>query len=135
MSPGHLRRRSDASSAGPDLLSSEPGSNFHGRQSFEARNDDDITDDDERVTRTFPQERFLVDELGFGDESIKVRVVGERAKWWKIYTMHFMFMWNTRTYEYASVSSSQSSRNRLTYDWKDHPSSICIPSKSCGHLN
>ena len=29
---------------------------------------------------------------------------GERLKWWKLYTLHFMFMWSTRTYEYASVS-------------------------------
>jgi len=28
----------------------------------------------------------------------------ERVKWWKVYTLHFLFMWTTRTYEYASVS-------------------------------
>ncbi len=27
----------------------------------------------------------------------------ERMKWWKVYALHFLFMWNTRTYEYASV--------------------------------
>ncbi|TVY38510.1 Solute carrier family 40 member, partial [Lachnellula occidentalis] len=27
----------------------------------------------------------------------------ERAKWWKVYLMHFLFMWNSRTYEYASI--------------------------------
>ena len=30
----------------------------------------------------------------------------ERMKWWKVYALHFLFMWNTRTYEYASVLSS-----------------------------
>jgi hypothetical protein len=28
----------------------------------------------------------------------------ERSKWWKVYAMHFLFMWNSRTYEYVSVS-------------------------------
>jgi hypothetical protein len=30
----------------------------------------------------------------------------ERMKWWKVYALHFLFMWNTKTYEYASVHSS-----------------------------
>lgn len=30
----------------------------------------------------------------------------ERTKWWKIYMLHFLFMWNTRTFEYVSVSTS-----------------------------
>ncbi len=29
----------------------------------------------------------------------------ERWKWWKIYGMHFLFMWNSRGFEYVSVSS------------------------------
>jgi iron-regulated transporter 1 len=29
---------------------------------------------------------------------------GERAKWWKVYALHLLFMWNSRTYEYVSVS-------------------------------
>jgi hypothetical protein len=28
----------------------------------------------------------------------------ERMKWWKLYSMHFLFMWNSRTFEYVSVS-------------------------------
>lgn len=32
---------------------------------------------------------------------------GERMKWWKVYAMHFLFMWNSRTYEYVSVSSTR----------------------------
>jgi hypothetical protein len=27
-----------------------------------------------------------------------------RAKWFRIYVLHLLFMWNLRTYEYASVS-------------------------------
>ncbi|KAG4439095.1 hypothetical protein IFR05_005437 [Cadophora sp. M221] len=27
----------------------------------------------------------------------------ERTKWWKIYVLHFLFMWNTRTFEYVSI--------------------------------
>lgn len=30
----------------------------------------------------------------------------EGTKWWKIYTLHFLFMWNTRTFEYVSVGAS-----------------------------
>ncbi|KAG0646506.1 Solute carrier family 40 member 1 [Hyphodiscus hymeniophilus] len=26
-----------------------------------------------------------------------------RKRWWKVYALHFLFMWNARTYEYASV--------------------------------
>ena len=29
---------------------------------------------------------------------------GSRAKWFRIYVLHLLFMWNLRTYEYASVS-------------------------------
>jgi hypothetical protein len=29
----------------------------------------------------------------------------ERMKWWKVYALHFLFMWNSRTFEYVSVSS------------------------------
>ncbi|KAK0114335.1 hypothetical protein ONS95_013827 [Cadophora gregata] len=27
----------------------------------------------------------------------------ERKKWWRIYFLHFAFMWNTRTFEYVSI--------------------------------
>lgn len=39
----------------------------------------------------------------------------ERWKWWKVYCLHFMFMWNHRTLEYASVSSMQVCFNTSTY--------------------
>lgn len=28
----------------------------------------------------------------------------ERVKWWKVYALHFLFAWNSRTFEYVSVS-------------------------------
>lgn len=34
----------------------------------------------------------------------KVSSWDERTKWWKVYAMHFLYMWNSRTYEYVSVS-------------------------------
>jgi hypothetical protein len=33
----------------------------------------------------------------------------ERMKWWKVYALHFLFMWNSRTFEYVSVSFTSSS--------------------------
>ncbi|KUJ06490.1 uncharacterized protein LY89DRAFT_692467, partial [Mollisia scopiformis] len=27
----------------------------------------------------------------------------ERMKWWRIYAMHFLFSWNSRTFEYVSI--------------------------------
>ena len=35
-------------------------------------------------------------------------LVVERRKWWKIYGLHFLFTWNSRTYEYASASFKHS---------------------------
>lgn len=35
----------------------------------------------------------------------------ERLKWWKVYALHFLFMWNSRTFEYVSVSSLKSYSN------------------------
>jgi len=29
-----------------------------------------------------------------------------KSKWWTVYAMHFLFMWNSRTYEYVSVSQA-----------------------------
>jgi iron-regulated transporter 1 len=34
---------------------------------------------------------------------------GERLKWWKVYAMHFLFSWNSRTFENVSVSGFLSS--------------------------
>lgn len=30
----------------------------------------------------------------------------ERMKWWRVYAMHFLFMWNSRTFEYVSVRTT-----------------------------
>lgn len=30
----------------------------------------------------------------------------ERMGWWKVYWMHFLFMWNSRTFEYVSVGAA-----------------------------
>jgi hypothetical protein len=35
----------------------------------------------------------------------QLSLVGERMKWWRVFAMHFLFTWNVRTYEYASVSA------------------------------
>lgn len=29
----------------------------------------------------------------------------EQSKWWKLYVLHFLFMWNMRTYEFATVGN------------------------------
>jgi hypothetical protein len=31
----------------------------------------------------------------------------ERLKWWKVYALHFLFAWNSRTFEYVSVGHSE----------------------------
>ena len=78
----------------------------------------------EDVTRPVHGERYLgddtegededgngLDEMEFLDEGIEGSFLGhstqggDRAKWWKVYALHFLFMWNTRMYEYASVLS------------------------------
>lgn len=28
----------------------------------------------------------------------------KRLKWWKVYGLHFLFMWNSRMFEFVSVS-------------------------------
>jgi len=42
----------------------------------------------------------------------------ERMKWWKVYALHFLFMWNSRTFEYVSVNVPQLSVWTAT-DWID----------------
>lgn len=36
----------------------------------------------------------------------------ERMKWYKVYAMHFLFMWNSRTFEYVSVSHQTSNTEK-----------------------
>ena len=42
----------------------------------------------------------------------------ERMKWWKVYALHFLFMWNSRTFEFVSVSFSEPSWP-IRADWAD----------------
>jgi iron-regulated transporter 1 len=42
----------------------------------------------------------------------------ERLKWWKVYALHFLFMWNSGTFEYVSVRHSES-LNCLKANWED----------------
>jgi len=42
----------------------------------------------------------------------------ERMKWWKVYALHFLFMWNSRTFEYVSVKHPQVFV-RFRTDWLD----------------
>jgi hypothetical protein len=49
------------------------------------------------------EEELVMEEENFTrDASVKE----ERWKWWRVYALHFLFVWNTRTYEYASVGAS-----------------------------
>lgn len=47
---------------------------------------------------------IVLSECSLGLPVSKASQQAERAKWWKVYLMHFLFMWNLRTYEYASAS-------------------------------
>lgn len=49
----------------------------------------------------------------------------ERMKWWKVYALHFLFMWNSRTFEYVSVSFSGPSL-AISTDWKDLSCCFCV---------
>jgi hypothetical protein len=67
-----------------------------------------FTEWDEDGTR-YSQE--TVDELDSSISGLSSEMGGERrtsweerAKWWKVYALHFLFMWNSRTFEYVSVS-------------------------------
>jgi hypothetical protein len=56
------------------------------------------------------EEAPLVDEVALldgeeSDEQPRRRLTRaeERRKWWKVYVQYFVFLWNSNTYEYASV--------------------------------
>lgn len=52
--------------------------------------------------------RQCVDMDGRGGVKERTCMPGEeRTRLWKIYGLHFLFVWNTRGYEFASVSQSQ----------------------------
>ncbi|KAI9048413.1 hypothetical protein LZ554_007249 [Drepanopeziza brunnea f. sp. 'monogermtubi'] len=49
---------------------------------------------------------FLAGDELLGDRTAAARefpVVAGETRWWKIYGLHFLFMWNIRTFEYVSI--------------------------------
>jgi hypothetical protein len=64
----------------------------------------------EEVKRTSEDSELEMESLDEGETVDERRVVkkGERLKWWKVYAMHFLFSWNSRTFENVSVSGSLS---------------------------
>ena len=60
----------------------------------------------EEVKRTSEDSKLEMESLDEGEMGDGRRVVkkGERLKWWKVYAMHFLFSWNSRTFENVSVS-------------------------------
>jgi hypothetical protein len=102
MEPSRTRQELPDSSTGLGVENFENGSPKDNRPGFKHDHDG------ERV-----ENEMLGDELEDFRESAALSGYpnrqsrskrGERWKWWKMYTLHFLFMWNTRTYEYASVS-------------------------------
>lgn len=45
----------------------------------------------------------IIEEDGIDDGKV-LDTKSARARWYRIYVLHLLFMWNLRTYEYASVS-------------------------------
>lgn len=61
----------------------------------------------EEVKRTSEDSKLEMESLD-GMETMDDRrglKKGERLKWWKVYAMHFLFSWNSRTFENVSVST------------------------------
>lgn len=58
----------------------------------------------------------------------------ERLKWWKVYALHFLFMWNSGTFEYVSVSFPNS-LGRLAADLKDISCCIGVPRKPYSNID
>jgi hypothetical protein len=94
------RRHSSASStgSGDGFIKKNEVENNRGLSGglSEGFSDDGIIENGREVTQ------FLIKEQD--GETLERRLpVEKRTKWWKIYTLHLLFMWNTRTYEYASI--------------------------------
>jgi len=62
--------------------------------SFEFQNLDDGDSENDGFINLAPES----EEIGR-----KLSRTEERKKWWKVYALHFLFVWNTRGYEFASV--------------------------------
>lgn len=44
----------------------------------------------------------IIEEDGIDDRTV-LDTKSARSRWYRIYVLHLLFMWNLRTYEYASV--------------------------------
>jgi hypothetical protein len=98
----HMRRRSTGSSI---------------------RSDDAFIKEEDALQRSTCDDEVVVENEMFNDEGDtcpngasmegehgcghgKLFAYDQKGRWRKVYALHFMFMWNTRTYEYASVGCS-----------------------------
>lgn len=73
--------------------------------------------------RTHEEVEEVAPVSGMGEDDQASRDRGststsERRKWWRVYAMHFLFMWNIRTYEYVSVGDGLGSN-------------LCLKTHSC----
>ncbi|CZT09511.1 uncharacterized protein RCO7_03659 [Rhynchosporium graminicola] len=59
--------------------------------------EDDESDVEQAHDTLLPEHETFEDDESFA----QLRV--QRTKWWKIYLVHFLFMWNSRTFEYVSI--------------------------------
>jgi hypothetical protein len=93
------RSFSISSSGSADLFINAGKSHRRGASTGENGDDDEIKTSEEAI-----RDREIISESSVDMAAGKQSWQAERAKWWKVYLMHFLFMWNSRTYEYVSVS-------------------------------
>lgn len=77
------------------------------------QDDDEVTDD------------FGMNRIENGHRPRKMSPREERLKWWRIYAMHFLFSWNSRTFEYVSVRQNAFMNSALA-DLADIPRCPCV---------
>lgn len=108
MEPRHLKRRSShglrdvevpshdalegSETTTPVLETGRNDADFEGHKNHR----DDVEDESAADTELLSEDSIT--------ESKPFSRASDRMKWWKVYSLHFLFMWNMRTYEYASVS-------------------------------
>jgi len=89
----------------------------------------EVQQDDEEEDKSDADE--IIDELesSASGESEGDEGVGwdERLKWWKVYAFHFLFMWNSNTIEYVSVSYVTIRGERTRADLIDLSSCFGVP--------
>lgn len=81
----------------------ENGSAFHGRPSIERPFNEEDGRDEETLVGELQGSNEAEILNGFQNRKPSYSTKDEKWKWWKVYALHFLFMWNTRTYEYASI--------------------------------